>query len=184
MKSHECIALLLDNRVVVFDYNCANQIYWNGYYGTFLGVYKPRIENRDIKSPLELSIIEAVYLTKKRLLRVIKDKKILEYRELYEIGENKVNKFKALYEVYSDLREKGFVVRRGLKFGCDYLIYKYGPGIDHAPFGILVYVEDEIEDPVELVRAGRLLHSVRKKLIVAIVGNSEIKYLIFAWWKP
>ncbi|MEM4947450.1 MAG: hypothetical protein QXH05_04810 [Thermosphaera sp.] len=32
---------------------------------------------------------------------------------------------------------------------------------------------------------GRLLHSVRKKLIVAIVDDKgEVYYHIFNWWKP
>jgi len=87
--------------------------------------------------------------------------------------------------VYCDLKRRGFVVRKGLKFGCDYLVYRHGPGIDHAPFGVLVYTDGESVDPIELVRAGRLLHSVRKKLILSIVyKSSEIKYFVLAWWKP
>lgn len=84
------------------------------------------------------------------------------------------------------MRKRGFVVRRGLKFGCDYLVYRHGPGIDHAPFGVLVYNNNEIIDPIELVRAGRLLHSVKKRLIIAIVKEDEkdVKYLILNWWKP
>lgn len=66
------------------------------------------------------------------------------------------------------------------------MIYKLGPGIDHAPFGVLVYTNSEIIDPIELVRAGRLLHSVRKKLVLAIVkeDGNDVKYLVFNWWKP
>ncbi|MEM0003970.1 MAG: tRNA-intron lyase [Desulfurococcaceae archaeon] len=183
-ENKSCYGFLLGNRVVVFDYECGNELYWKGYHGTFLGVNKPR--SRDIKSPLELSIIEAVYLAEKNLINVIENGKILSWKELLEIGELRVNKFSALYRVYVDLKKRGFVVRRGLKFGCDYMIYRHGPGIDHAPFGVLVYTNSEIIDPVELVRAGRLLHSVRKKLVIAIVkeDGSDVKYLVFNWWKP
>jgi tRNA-intron endonuclease len=97
-----------------------------------------------------------------------------------------VNRFIALYDVYKDLRRRGFIVRRGLKFGCDYLVYRHGPGIDHAPFGVLIYVEGEEIDPIELVRAGRLLHSVRKKLVLAISDSSKerVRYVLLDWWKP
>ena len=169
---------------MVFDYDCGNKLYWNGYHGTFLGVSKPR--NKDVRSPLELSIIEAVYLVEKKAINVIENGRLLDWKELIETGKSRVNKFTALYRVYVDLRKRGFVVRRGLKFGCDYLIYRFGPGIDHAPFGVLVYTDKEVIDPIELVRSGRLLHSVRKKLVIAIVKEDEddIKYLVLNWWKP
>ncbi|MGC8982447.1 MAG: tRNA-intron lyase [Desulfurococcaceae archaeon] len=173
---------MLYNRVVVFDYECANALYWNGYYGNFLGVSKPR--SKDIKAPLELSLIEALYLLEKDLLRVFKGNAELSAKDLYELGASQIERFKALYDVYIDLRKRGFVVRRGLKFGCDYLLYRYGPGVDHAPFGVLVYNADDKVDPIELVRAGRLLHSVRKKLVVAIYDKGYVKYSLLDWWKP
>lgn len=182
-SSKNCTGFLLGNRVVVFDYECANHIYWNGYHGTFLGVYKPK--NKNIQAPLELSIMEALYLCEQGSLKIVEDNSVLQCTELREVGDKRIAKFKALYAVYCDLKRRGFVVRRGLKFGCDYLAYRYGPGLDHAPFGVLVYTRKEAIDPIELVRAGRLLHSVRKKLIIASVGeNNEVKYLLLNWWKP
>jgi len=126
-----------------------------------------------------------LYLLEKGLISVIENGRVLTSDELANIGRKRVNKFDALYSVYCDLKRRGFVVRKGLKFGCDYLVYRHGPGIDHAPFGVLVYTDGESVDPIELVRAGRLLHSVRKKLILSIVyKSSEIKYFVLAWWKP
>ncbi len=96
-----------------------------------------------------------------------------------------MDRFNELYTVYRDLRDKGFVVRRGLKFGCDYLVYRFGPGIDHAPYGVQVYPSEEKVNPIEFVRMGRLLHSVRKKLIIALVDRSNnVRYISFSWWKP
>lgn len=166
----------------MLDYDCANNLYWNGYFGTFLGVSKPRSKN--VKAPLELSLIEALYLLEKGAIKVYRGNTELTSEDLAKIGESQVEKFNALYKTYVDLRGRGFIVRRGLKFGCDYLVYKYGPGIDHAPFGVLVYCAGEKTDPIELVRAGRLLHSVRKKLIIAIYQGGTVKYSILDWWKP
>lgn len=104
--------------------------------------------------------------------------------ELEEFGEKNMPRFSELWETFRDLRERGFVVRRGLKFGCDYLAYSIGPGVDHAPYGIHVYRLDDAIDPIELVRMGRLLHSVRKKLILALHSPTSINYILLSWWKP
>jgi tRNA-intron endonuclease len=173
--------------VIVPDPICASEIYWTSFYGSLLGVEKPRSKSE--RAPLELSLIEALYLLEKKLLNVYVQGgdglTRLTPEQLYSIGMERVNRFRELYAVYKDLRERGFVVRRGLKFGCDYLVYRHGPGIDHAPYGVQVYSEDESTDPIEIVRMGRLLHSVRKKLIIAVVDSeSRINYLLFGWWKP
>jgi len=174
------------NRVIIPDYTCANNIYWNGYYGTFLGVQKPRDKN--IQAPLELSLIEALYLVEKGVLEVKHGSQTLSGEELFKIASKLIEKFDELYHVYRDLRERGFVVRRGLKFGCDYLVYKHGPGVDHAPYGVEVLDLSEKYDPILVVRLGRLLHSVRKKLVLALVNRGErgleVNYILLTWWKP
>ncbi|OYT37196.1 MAG: tRNA-intron lyase [Desulfurococcales archaeon ex4484_58] len=176
------MGFLLYNRVIIPSYECANNIYWNGYYGSFLGVQKPKEKN--IQAPLELSLIESLYLLEKGEIKVKYRDREITWNELYERGLKVIEEFKELYLVYRDLRERGFVVRRGLKFGCDYLVYRFGPGIDHAPFGVEVLREEESYDPITIVRMGRLLHSVRKKLILAIVNGEKIKYILLTWWKP
>jgi len=157
-------------------------MYWNGYYGSFLGVQKPR--SRDIKAPLELSLIEALYLLEEGAIEVWDGEQMFSRDELLKRGTELIQGFEELYRVYRDLRKRGFIVRRGLKFGCDYLLYRYGPGLDHAPFGVEVAKIDSIYDPISIVRMGRLLHSVRKKLIVAITTDNAIDYYLFTWWKP
>ncbi len=120
---------------------------------------------------------------KRGKVKVIKDNKLLSLEDLLAFSSKNIERFEALYNVYVDLKKRGFVVRRGLKFGCDYLAYRYGPGVDHAPFGVLVYSAEDKADPIEFVRAGRLLHSVRKKLVVAVYSG-RVDYYVFSWWKP
>jgi len=185
MTVFKCKGYLLYNRVIILDYLCANKIYWSKYYGTFLGVLKPKDTN--IKAPLELSLFEALYLLEKEVLNVYMGSKKLDKEELISYSTKLIPRFKELYMVYRDLREKGLVLRRGLKFGCDYLVYEHGPGIDHAPYGLQVLRGGESIDPIDLVRMGRLLHSVRKKLVIALIigrDNDNIKYLLLKWWKP
>jgi tRNA-intron endonuclease len=177
--------VLLGLRVVVFDVQKARELYSQGYYGKPLGIPKPK--GADFNAPLELSLTEAAYLVEKGKLKVYDEEgKQLSKEEIIERAERFVPKFKLLYKVYRDLREKGYVVRSGLKFGADFAVYTKGPGLEHAPYLVHV-VPDNIEiDPLEIVRAGRLSHSVRKAFIIAVTGDGDtpIRYLMFEWSKP
>ncbi|MEM0355971.1 MAG: tRNA-intron lyase [Desulfurococcaceae archaeon] len=173
---------MVNNRVLVTDYDCASKLYWDNFFGSFLGVYKP--QDKNIKSVLELSLIEALYLLEKEILKIYRNGVEIRREELIENAEKLIKDFHSLYIVYRDLRERGFVVRRGLKFGCHFLVYRFGPGIDHAPFGVEVISREDSYDPIMIVRLGRLLHSVRKKLILAITNKDSIEYVLFSWWKP
>lgn len=129
-------------------------------------------------------MLEALFLAEENVLEIYSGTRRLGIDELMNYSSRVIPRFEQLYHVYKDLRKRGFVVRRGLKFGCDYLVYRFGPGIDHAPYGVHVHDSRESIDPIEIVRMGRLLHSVRKKLILAITDRDGIKYLLFTWWKP
>ena len=99
-------------------------------------------------------------------------------RKLYE-------DFDAKYAVYRDLRDKELIVTPGIKYGCDFAVYKHGPGVDHAPYMISVRkVKDEVT-ATDVVKAGRLATTVRKRFIIAIpdLEAEEIRYLIFKWFK-
>ena len=90
------------------------------------------------------------------------------------------------YLVYRDLRSRGLVVRSGLKYGASFVAYRKGPGLEHAPFVIHYYPPDEPFDPVELVRAGRVSHSVRKVFVLATAGPGarQPTYITFKWLRP
>ena len=49
--------------------------------------------------------------------------------------------FLVQYAVYHHFRSLGWVVRGGIKFGVDWLIYNGGPVFDHAAFGLVVIPE-------------------------------------------
>ena len=81
--------------------------------------------------------------------------------------------------------EKNYILKPGLKFGSDFSVYKKGPGIDHAPFLIRVFPRGSKITPLDLVSAGRLANSVKKRYVMAIViSEKEIKYYEFKWTKP
>jgi tRNA-intron endonuclease len=113
------------------------------------------------------------------------DGHVLTEMDLISLGSAKSDEFHDRLLVYSQLRELGFVVRPGLKFGTDFAVYEHGPGIDHAPFLIHVIAQKKGVMPLDIVRAGRLATSVKKKFIVATVkDNGEIAYYSFQWHRP
>lgn len=177
-------AVLAGGRVVVWDVRQAAKLYKEGFYGKFVGVSKPK--TFDVERPLELSLIEALYLLEKGRLRLLDaEGRELSPEEVRELGERSEEVFLDRYRVYKDLRERGYVVRPGLKFGATFAVYKYGPGIDHAPFLVLVVPSSVKLSAIDVVRAGRLSHSVRKKFILATTNPTTrgLNYYMFTWFK-
>ncbi len=178
-------ALFLGQRIVIFDRKDAEKVYFEGFYGKPLGISK--VKGSAVVAPLELSLIEALYLLEKGMLCVVEAStgKNIDSEELKKRVSTSSKHLLALYRVYRDLREKGFVVRSGLKYGSEFVLYEKGPGIDHAPYVVHVVSFEEYIDPLEIVRAGRLSHSVRKRFVLAAVNEASggIDYIVFKWIK-
>ncbi|XP_015787807.1 probable tRNA-splicing endonuclease subunit sen2 [Tetranychus urticae] len=50
------------------------------------------------------------------------------------------SEFAGYYAAYHYFRSKGWVVKSGTKFGCDFIIYKEGPAHYHAIFSAIVFI--------------------------------------------
>ena len=83
------------------------------------------------------------------------------------------------------MRKEGLVVTPGVKYGCDFAVYKRGPGIDHAPYMVSVRSRKRGVTATDVVKAGRLATTVRKRFIVAVpdLEKYKVEYLIFKWFK-
>lgn len=179
------IAELIGDRAVVWDSKHGSYLYKLGYYGQPVGIRKPK--SPDFDKPLELSLIECAYLVKQGLLHVkdAKTGKQLKERDIIKLAAKLADDFKDRFLVYSQLRNLGYIIRPGLKFGTDFAVYERGPGKDHAPFIVHVIPQRKGVVPLDIVRAGRLATSVRKKFIIATVKeNGEIAYYSFVWHRP
>lgn len=169
---------LMNNTIIIWDYSMSSILYTFGFFGKPLGLRKtdPGIQNR----PLVLSSFEALYLSEYNIIRITIADKIQTNEELENIFDEIYNEFKRKYRVYKNLRNKGYIVRPGMKFGSDFIIYEKGPGLDHSKW--VVHVEkDDIElQAINIVRAGRLAASVKKRyLISTITENEEIVFYGF-----
>lgn len=183
-RSKKPLAELIQDTLVVWDVEQGRSLYKLGFYGKPLGIPKPK--GPDFDAPLMLDLIEAIYLCEKGLLEVVKDGRVMTVEELKDYGAKNYERFEAKYIVYRDLRERGFVVTPGIKFGSDFAVYKQGPGIDHAPFIVQVKLDDDSISALEVVRSGRLATTVKKHFTIAVpnLKTKKVSYLMFEWWKP
>lgn len=173
----------INSRVIVFNPLFASYLYVKqNFFGSPLGISKPRLEY--FSKPSELSLIEAYYLLLKDKITIEDPEKgkFLNLDEFFEIAKQQHHKFEEKFIIYKDLREKGYIPRPGLKFGADFVVYKKGPGLEHSPFIVHVLPHDAKISAIDMVRAGRLATSVRKKFVIA--NPLTISYYFFEWFKP
>ncbi|UCH58223.1 MAG: tRNA-intron lyase [Candidatus Bathyarchaeota archaeon] len=177
------VEALTDSRLIVWSPEEARRLYNSGYYGKPLGIPKPR---EDFDAPLVLDPIEGLYLLEKGLIIVVSgsEEREVGLEELRTVSRGSLEGLDDKYLVYRDLREKGYVVAPGIKYGCDFAVYEEGPGVDHAPFLVKVKKSSDEITAAEIVEAGRLATTVRKTFIVAMVKGDKVRYLSFKWWKP
>jgi tRNA-intron endonuclease len=176
---------LIENFLVVWSPEEGSRLYKTGFYGKPLGISKPKIP--EFKVPLILDLMEAVYLAEKGLIAIHEpgEKRSVGLKKLRQKAKQLYVEFDDKYKVYQDLRESGLVVTPGIKFGCDFAVYKYGPGMEHAPYMVSVKNAGSDISATEIVKAGRLATTVRKRFIIAVpaLAADKTKYLIFKWFK-
>ena len=175
----------IENFLVVWNPTEGSELYKMGFYGKPVGIPKPKIP--EFNAPLILDLMEGLYLAEKRIITVYEypEKEKVSLRRLRQRTRQLYEEFDAKYTVYRDLRDNGLVVTPGIKFGCDFAVYKHGPGIEHAPYMVSVKRAKSEMTATEIVKAGRLATTVRKRFIIAVpdLEKEKIRYLKFKWFK-
>jgi tRNA-intron endonuclease len=176
---------LIENFLVVWDSEDGSQLYKMGYYGKPLGISKPKIPEFNV--PLILDLMEGLYLAEKKIV-TIHDRagnSSVGIKKLKQKAKQLYEEFDEKYAVYRDLRSSGLIVTPGIKFGCDFAVYKYGPGVEHAPYMVSVKKAGSNITATEIVKAGRLATTVRKRFIIAVpdLAADRTKYMIFKWFR-
>jgi tRNA-intron endonuclease, archaea type len=178
------IGKLVENRIVVWSIQESRTLFGNGYYGKPLGVPKPKGTQFD--TPLILDLIEGCYLVQTGKLKVSQvDGKKISFRDIKAICRREYVDFDTKYLVFQSLRDKGYIVSPGIKFGCDFAVYEHGPGIDHAPYLVQVFRPTDHMTATGIVLAGRLATTVKKQFILAIpkVKGKKVDFVGFDWWR-
>jgi len=178
-------AEFIENFLVVWNPTEGSKLYKIGFYGKPVGIPKPKIAEFDV--PLVLDLMEGLYLAEKGIISVYEgsEKRKVGLKKLRQKVKQLYEEFDGKYTVYRDLRDNGLIVTPGIKFGCDFAVYKHGPGIEHAPYMVSVKKAKSEITATEIVKAGRLATTVRKRFIIAVPGleKKKIRYIIFKWFK-
>jgi tRNA-intron endonuclease len=175
---------LFENRIVVWDIEASRRLFKNGYYGKPLGIPKPK--DFEFNEPLVLDLMEGYYLlTKKSMDIEDQNGKVMSVKEVEKACEASYPEFGEKFVVYRKLREAGYVVTPGIKFGSDFAVYEHGPGIDHAPYIVQVMPPSQSITATSMVRSGRLATTVRKQFIIAMPDGEKkgVEFLRFDWWR-
>ena len=176
---------LIENFLVVWNPKEGSELYVNVFYGKPLGIAKPKTPEFSV--PLILDLMEGLYLLEKGMITVYEGlrKAKVGTRKLRKMAKDLYEEFDEKYLVYQDLRDNGLIVTPGIKFGCDFAVYRHGPGFEHAPYMVSVKKTKSMITATEIVKAGRLATTVRKRFIIATPssGKEKVRYLIFKWFK-
>ncbi len=175
---------LFENRVVVWDIESSRRLFKEGYYGKPLGIPKPK--DFEFDAPLILDLMEAYFLSLTKTITVEdRSGKELPAKELQSVCEASYPDFPEKFMVYKKLRDAGYVVTPGIKFGSDFAVYEHGPGIDHAPYIVQVMGAASTMTATSMVRSGRLATTVRKQFIIAIPDRARktVDFLRYDWWR-
>jgi len=166
------------DKIIIWDETQASRIHQQGAVGKPLSGGK-----------LQLAPIEALHLLDRGKIRVVgkKSGKELSFDELSSKLARRDPDLMLKYSVYSDLRSRGYVVKTGLKFGAHFRVYERGesPGEAHAPYLVHAMPEGSRLTPADLARAVRLAHSVRKRMLFAVVDDEgDITYYSLTRERP
>jgi tRNA-intron endonuclease len=158
---------LFENKVVVEDSTLKGQLVEKGF-----GENKGR--------NLVLDLFEALFLLQKEKIVVLdKKEKNVSEKKLFALGLEHDKNFYSKFSVYSDVKEKGYCIKTGLKFGFDFRVYPKGKrmGEAHSQYGVHVAPENEKISMTQLSRMTRLAGNIHIKAIIAVVDReNEINY--------
>jgi tRNA-intron endonuclease, archaea type len=163
---------LLGDLVIVREGNIA-KIHEKSHYGNMT------------EDGLELSLIEALYLLEKGKLEVNTDSNDVTIENLIRLIRDQGSFTN--YIVFKDLRNRGYIVKTGFKYGSEFRLYERGksPGDGHSNYLVKVASENSKFMMSDLSSYVRVAHGVNKKLLFAVVDDeNDITYYNVEWTRP
>ncbi|NYT18306.1 MAG: tRNA-intron lyase [Methanobacteriales archaeon] len=151
----------------------AIKIHENSHFGQF------------IQGELQLPLIEALFLVEKDKLTLSFKGRELSREEFTDLIQDKGLFTK--YLVFKDLRNRGYIVKTGFKYGSEFRLYERGrsPGNGHSDFLVKVLTEDQQITINDFSSYVRVAHGVNKKLMLAVVDDEQdITYYNVEWTRP
>jgi tRNA-intron endonuclease, archaea type len=165
------------DRVVTEISDSTKQLYDQSRYGVMLESGK-----------LQLSLIEALYLSDKGTIEIYSSKNKKMERENFVKRARKIEpNFRVRFCVFQDIRNRGYIIKTALKFGADFRVYDRGvkPGEDHAKWIVYPVYEGSTLTWHEFAAKNRVAHSTRKRLLIGVVDDeNSVSYWEVRWIRP
>ncbi len=160
-------AKIVNNAVVIDDPSIMGELYDSGY-------------GMMINKKLKLEPFEALYLIEKGRMILTDSEQELTFDESIERLSRIDKKLWIKYTIYSDLRNKGYVVKSGFSQDeIEFRVYDKNakPGKEPAKYLLRVLIEGEpvsIEKLMNMVKSAR---DSRKDLIIAVIdAQGDVAY--------
>jgi len=170
-------AVFFSARVITDESDLARELYHVSRFGTL------RDDGR-----VQLSLLETLYLLGKNRIRVTDRKgRKLSAHQLQLSSKRLEPHFLTRYAVFSDIRNRGYIIKTALKFGADFRVYERGvkPGEDHAKWIVYPVQESTTLTWHEFSAKNRVAHSTRKKLLIGVVDDEgDVTYYEVRWVRP
>jgi len=134
---------------------------------------------------LELSLIESFYLMENGRLNIFEQNQKLEEDYMRDLIKEK--SIYGKYIVYRDLKNRGYIIKTGFKYGSEFRVYERGksPGEGHSDYLVKVIHENYDISVLNFSSYVRVSHGVNKSLLLAVVDEEEdITYYKVEWTRP
>ncbi|KZX13144.1 tRNA-intron lyase [Methanobrevibacter curvatus] len=134
---------------------------------------------------LEISLVEALFLLEKGRLNVFKKDKKIDFNTLKEFLREK--NLYGRFVVFRDLKDRGYVIKSGYKYGSDFRLYQRGesPGYTHSQYLVKIIQEFDALNVSDFSSYARVAHGVKKSLYLAVIDDDwDITYYSVSWIRP
>lgn len=140
-----------------------------------------------IEGKIHYSLVEAFYLMEKGKMDIYEGRKKMTPEKFLEKAKEIEPNFWTRYRVFSDIRNRGYIIKTALKFGADFRVYERGvkPGEKHAKWILFPVFETSGLTWHEFAAKTRVAHSTKKRLLIGIVDHEgDVTYYEIRWIKP
>ena len=172
IKSH-----IAKERVITEESDEARDLYSKSVYGSITK-----------EGSVQLSLVEGLYLLEKGKIEVLDGRNKPITQDKYIKRAQRIEpSFWIRYMAFSDLRNRGYIVKTALKFGADFRVYDRGikPGEDHAKWVVFPVHEASVLTWNEYAGKNRVAHSTKKRLLLAVVDDEgDVSYWESRWIRP
>jgi len=166
-------ALVQQGRITTENSNAARLIFSSGF------------GKKDRDGRISLALNEALYLVENKKLQVFDGRqKKVSFDSLLKRAKKGHKDFWTAYVVYKDLKDRGYTVKTGLKFGAEFRVYTKGKG-EHSKWIAFPVYERDVLKWHDFSAKNRVAHSTKKNLLIAVVDDEDdVSYWEVSWIKP